>query len=239
MDAGEASVVLEEISYFEAVLRMLCAMLVGIVVGVERGRNHRPAGMRTHMLVALGACVTMVVSNFLFVRFRPLGATPDPARLGAQVVSGVGFLGAGTIMREGLSVKGLTTAASIWAVACLGLAAGAGYYAIALTGAAAVYATLTVFEVVQRKMNVTRHATLALDLECKDLSGVMHDLNRFSVQQNATLSHVQFDETEERGVYHLTAIAVFRGANPQVDQAVFLEKLGGNLNVKKLETTQY
>lgn len=239
MDAGEASIVLEELSYFEAVLRMLCAMLVGIVVGVERGRNHRPAGMRTHMLVALGACVTMVVSNFLFVRFRPLGATPDPARLGAQVVSGVGFLGAGTIMREGLSVKGLTTAASIWAVACLGLAAGAGYYAIALTGAAAVYATLTVFEVVQRKMNVTRHATLALDLECKDLSGVMHDLNRFSVQQNATLSHVQFDETEERGVYHLTAIAVFRGANPRVDQAVFLEKLGGNLNVKKLETTQY
>lgn len=239
MDAAETGVVLGDISYFEAVLRMLCAMLVGIVVGVERGRNHRPAGMRTHMLVALGACVTMVVSNFLFVQFRPLGATPDPARLGAQVVSGVGFLGAGTIMREGLSVKGLTTAASIWAVACLGLAAGAGYYAIALTGAAAVYATLTVFEVVQRKMNVTRHATLALDLECKDLSGVMHDLNRFSVQQNATLSHVQFDETEERGVYHLTAIAVFRGANPQVDQAAFLEKLGGNLNVKKLETTQY
>lgn len=239
MEAAETGLIIEEISYLEAVLRMLCAMLVGIVVGVERGRNHRPAGMRTHMLVALGACVTMVVSNFLFVDFRPLGATPDPARLGAQVVSGVGFLGAGTIMREGLSVKGLTTAASIWAVACLGLAAGAGYYAIALTGAAAVYATLTVFEVVQRKMNVTRHATLALDLECRDLADVMHDLNRFSVQQNATLSHVQFDETEERGQYHLTAVAVFRGANPQADQAVFLEKLGGNPNVKKLETTQY
>ena len=163
-------------------------MFIGIVVGAERGRNHRPAGMRTHMLVALGACVTMVVSQFLFVEFRPLGATPDPARLGAQVVSGVGFLGAGTIMREGLSIKGLTTAASIWAVACLGLAAGAGYYAVALTGAGAVYATLTVFEVVQRKMNVGRHATLALSMECSDLSGVMHDLNRFAVQQNATLS---------------------------------------------------
>lgn len=232
-------VVLHQISYWDAVLRMLCAMLIGIIVGVERGRNHRPAGMRTHMLVALGACVTMIVSNFLFVEFRPLGATPDPARLGAQVVSGVGFLGAGTIMREGLSVKGLTTAASIWAVACLGLAAGAGYYAIALTGAGAVYATLTVFEVVQRKMNVTRHATLALDLECNDLSGVMHDLNRFAVQQNATLSHVQFDETEQRGYYHLTAIAVFRGANPQADQAVFLEKLGSNPNLRKLDTTQY
>ena len=137
-----ADVVLQNISYVDAVLRMLCAMFIGIVVGAERGRTHRPAGMRTH----------------------PLGATPDPARLGAQVVSGVGFLGAGTIMREGLSIKGLTTAASIWAVACLGLAAGAGYYAVALTGAGAVYATLTVFEVVQRKMNVGRHATLALSM---------------------------------------------------------------------------
>ena len=226
-------------------------MFIGIVVGAERGRNHRPAGMRTHMLVALGACVTMVVSQFLFVEFRPLGATPDPARLGAQVVSGVGFLGAGTIlvtgrqqvkgtiMREGLSIKGLTTAASIWAVACLGLAAGAGYYAVALTGAGAVYATLTVFEVVQRKMNVGRHATLALSMECSDLSGVMHDLNRFAVQQNATLSHVQFDETEKHGLYHLSAVAVFRGGHPQADQAVFLEKLGSNPNLRKLETTQY
>lgn len=234
-----ADVVLHNISYLDAVLRMLCAMFIGIVVGAERGRNHRPAGMRTHMLVALGACVTMVVSQFLFVEFRPLGATPDPARLGAQVVSGVGFLGAGTIMREGLSIKGLTTAASIWAVACLGLAAGAGYYAVALTGAGAVYATLTVFEVVQRKMNVGRHATLALSMECNDLSGVMHDLNRFAVQQNATLSHVQFDETEKHGLYHLSAVAVFRGGHPQTDQAVFLEKLGSNPNLRKLETTQY
>ena len=90
-----ADVVLQNISYVDAVLRMLCAMFIGIVVGAERGRNHRPAGMRTHMLVALGACVTMVVSQFLFVEFRPLGATPDPARLGAQVVSGVGFFGRG------------------------------------------------------------------------------------------------------------------------------------------------
>ena len=239
MDTQATEVVMHELSYLDAVERMLCAMVIGIVVGVERGRNHQPAGMRTHMLVALGACVTMVVSNFLFVEFRPLGATPDPARLGAQVVSGVGFLGAGTILREGLSVKGLTTAASVWAVACLGLAAGAGYYAIALTGAAAVYAILTVFEVLQRKMNVRRHATLALSMQCSDLAGVIHDLNRFAVQQNATLSHVQFDETNTHGIYQPSAVAVFRGGHPQADQAVFLEKLGGNPNLKKLETTQY
>lgn len=228
MDVSQTTTtVLHEISYLDAVFRILCAMAIGIIVGVERGRSQRPAGMRTHMLVALGACMTMIVSNFLFVDFRPLGATPDPARLGAQVVSGVGFLGAGTIMREGLSIKGLTTAASIWAVACLGLAAGAGYYVIALTGAGAVYATLTVFESVQRKMNVSRHTTLALDMECTDLSGVMHDLNRFALQENATLSHVQFDETEQRSVYHLTAVAVFHSAHPQADQAFFWKNSEG------------
>ena len=67
----------------------------------------------------------------------------------------------------------------------------------------------------------------------------MHDLNRFALQENATLSHVQFDETEQRSVYHLTAVAVFHSAHPQADQAFFLEKLGGNANLRKLETTQY
>ena len=230
--------VIPELTYWGALLRILCAMLIGVIVGSERGRNHRPAGMRTHMLVALGACVVMVKSNMLFVEFRPFGATPDPARLGAQVISGVGFLGAGTILREGLSIKGLTTAASIWAVACLGLAAGAGYYAIALTGAGAVYATLTIFEVIQRKMNVGRHATLFVSLDCSDLSSVMHDINRFAVQQNATVSHTQFDE-RDNGSYHLTSTVYFNGAHVEGDQALFLEKLGGNESLTHMESTQY
>ena len=238
MDSTVANVVMPELSFFAAVARLFCAMLVGIVVGVERGRNHRPAGMRTHMLVAMGACAVMVTSQMLFVEFRPLGATPDPARLGAQVISGVGFLGAGTIMREGNSVKGLTTAASVWVVACLGLAAGAGYYAFALAGAALVYLTLTVFEVLQRKLNVGRHATLLLAIDCVDLTGVLRDLNRFAVQQNALISHVQFDEKGD-GTYRLSATAVFNGAPVDVDEAVFLEKISANTDVRHLETTHY
>ena len=96
----------------ELALRLGCAMLVGLIIGIEREYTHRPAGMRTHILVALGACVVSIVGEILFTQYTSLGATPDPARLSAQVITGVGFLGAGTIMKEGPSVKGLTTAAS-------------------------------------------------------------------------------------------------------------------------------
>ena len=113
-------------------LRMLLAMLVGAVIGTEREYTHRPAGMRTHMLVALGACAVMTTSQMIFWQYRPYGATPDPARLSAQVITGLGFLGAGTIMREGPSVKGLTTAAGLWATAGIGLAIGSGFYSIGI-----------------------------------------------------------------------------------------------------------
>ena len=107
-------------------MRFLCAMIVGVVIGTEREYTHRPAGMRTHILVALGACAVMVTGQLIFAEYKPYGGAPDPARLAAQVITGVGFLGAGTILREGANVKGLTTAASLWSVACLGIAAGGG-----------------------------------------------------------------------------------------------------------------
>lgn len=131
-------------SPLDIVLRLLCAMLVGAIIGTEREYTYRPAGMRTHMLVSLGACVVMLTSQMIFYQYRAYGATPDPARLSAQVITGVGFLGAGTIMKEGPSIKGLTTAASVWAVACLGVAAGGGYYAVALIGTLCMMITLTV-----------------------------------------------------------------------------------------------
>lgn len=133
-------------------MRLLCAMLVGLIIGTEREYTHRPAGMRTHILVALGACAVMITGQLIFVQYRPYGASPDPARLAAQVITGVGFLGAGTILREGINVKGLTTAASLWSVACLGIAAGGGYYAVALVGMLFIFITLTLFETIQKKL---------------------------------------------------------------------------------------
>lgn len=125
--------------------RTLLAMFIGGLIGWERESTHRPAGLRTHMLVAVGSCAIMQLGSF---NATHIGAefNVDPSRLGAQVISGIGFLGAGTIIKEGTTIKGLTTAASLWVVACLGLAVGSGAYAISIIGFVAVILTLTVFE---------------------------------------------------------------------------------------------
>ena len=106
-------------------LRLLLALCIGGGIGWERARAHHPAGVRTHMLVTIGAAVVMLLGSQTVGEFVGT-ANSDPARLGAQVISGIGFLGAGTIMKEGRSVRGLTTAATLWVSACLGLAVGAG-----------------------------------------------------------------------------------------------------------------
>ncbi len=113
-----------------AFVKLVLAVVLGGLIGLERETGHKPAGLRTHMLVCLGAALFTIVS-IKSPEFFPGAKTVDPGRIAAQVVTGVGFLGAGTIMRSGGAVKGLTTAASIWSVAAIGLALGAGYYATA------------------------------------------------------------------------------------------------------------
>lgn len=120
------------ISTGDLLLRLLMSTLLGGLIGFEREVNNRPAGFRTHILVTLGACLIMILSIYGFSGFGPEGKGSDPARLAAQVVSGIGFLGAGTIMREGTNVRGLTTAASIWICGGIGLAIGMGFYEAAV-----------------------------------------------------------------------------------------------------------
>jgi putative Mg2+ transporter-C (MgtC) family protein len=118
------------------VLRILLAVLFGSLTGLDRTRKRRPAGFRTYSLVCLGAALTMLVGQYIIYT---LDIATDPARIGAQVVSGVGFLGAGTIMLKSKNqVKGLTTAAGLWASACLGLAIGIGFYLAAIVGLLAI-----------------------------------------------------------------------------------------------------
>ena len=129
----------------DAVVKMVLAVVFSGVIGFEREHSHRPAGFRTHILVAVGSTLVMMTSKFVFLEYQGI-VTVDPTRLGAQVISGIGFLGAGTILREGFSVKGLTTAASLWAVSCIGLAVGAGYYIGALVSTVVIYLTLNTFK---------------------------------------------------------------------------------------------
>jgi putative Mg2+ transporter-C (MgtC) family protein len=112
-----------------SIARVLLAFILGGVVGYERERVQRPAGLRTHMLVSAGAACFTVASIF---GFDELGTIRDPARLAAQIITGVGFLGAGTIFRSGSTVRGLTTASSIWIIAAVGIVCGLGMFWLAL-----------------------------------------------------------------------------------------------------------
>jgi putative Mg2+ transporter-C (MgtC) family protein len=123
----------------ELMLRIFLAFILGGVIGYERETTQRPAGLRTHMLVGAGATVFTIVSIYAFAG---QGTVRDPARVAAQVVTGVGFLGAGTIWRTSSTVRGLTTAASIWLVAAVGMLVGSGLYALAIFTTACGFATL-------------------------------------------------------------------------------------------------
>ena len=158
---------LREVSYLSVILRLLCAVILGGVIGLERGMKNRPAGLRTYMLVCVGSCLIMLTNQYLF----QVSGSGDPMRLGAQVVSGIGFLGAGTIVvTKHNQIKGLTTAAGLWASAGVGLALGVGFYE------AAVFAGLLVFFVLtglQKLDNRMRSKTRTMDIYI-EVSESMH-----------------------------------------------------------------
>lgn len=112
-------------SFPSVVLRVLLSSISAGLIGFERGRAGRAAGLRTHILVSLGACIVMCLDHYLVIAINPAA---DPARLGAQVINGMGFLGAGTILATGKRITGLTTAAGLWTTACIGLVYGGGYF---------------------------------------------------------------------------------------------------------------
>lgn len=151
------------LSYEIVIIRLLLAVLLGAIVGLERERLEWVAGLRTHMLVCLGSAVVMIVSSF---GFADILGTPDvvldPSRVAAQVVSGIGFLGAGTILflRQEI-IRGLTTAASLWTVAAIGLAVGGGLYVAALAATVLVLVILAVVKPLERRL-FQRHRTRRL-----------------------------------------------------------------------------
>jgi putative Mg2+ transporter-C (MgtC) family protein len=139
------------LSIEQIALRIVLAFVLSGIVGMERESGNRPAGLRTHILVCLGSTLVMLVSFYMFEQYKGQ-TTIDPARLGAQVISGIGFLGAGTILKEGVTIRGLTTAAALWAVACIGLAIGAGFYSGAVLVTAVVVITLTMVNRLERRL---------------------------------------------------------------------------------------
>lgn len=153
---------IREVTWLAVILRILVAFILGGTLGMERGLKQRPAGLRTYMLVCVGACMIMLTNQYIFQAF----GTGDPVRMGAQVVSGIGFLGAGTIIvTKHSQIKGLTTAAGLWAAAAVGLATGIGFYEAAVAGALVIFLTLTVLSRLDARMHrKTRYFDIYIEL---------------------------------------------------------------------------
>ena len=185
--------VLREVTYLAVILRIFTAVVFGGAIGLERGMKNRPAGLRTYMLVCVGSCLIMLTNQYLY---QVTGAG-DPMRLGAQVVSGIGFLGAGTIIvTKHNQIKGLTTAAGLWASAGVGLALGVGFYEAAIVAGFAVFAILTLLQRWDDKMKgTTKIVEFYIELAenvplgelIRDLRGMNLDIEAIEMEKDTQL----------------------------------------------------
>ena len=141
--------VLRELTTSGIILRIFAALLLGGMIGLERELKNRPAGLRTYMLVCVGSCLIMMINQYIYQVYQ----TGDPVRMGAQVVSGIGFLGAGTIVvTRRNQIRGLTTAAGLWAAAAVGLALGIGFFEAALAGSFSIFAVMSLLQRLDSRM---------------------------------------------------------------------------------------
>lgn len=166
---------LQGVNIFSITVRLALAILIGGIIGIDRGKKRRPAGIKTHVLVCMGAAIVMLTSQFVSVT---MGGTEDITRMGAQVISGIGFLGVGTIIITGSNqIRGLTTAAGLWCSACLGLAIGIGFYSGAVI---ACLFMLFVFKLLAKiDVYIYKNSTLMdLNIEIADTDYLGNIVNR-------------------------------------------------------------
>jgi len=179
------------ISDWEVALRLILSAIAGGIVGLEREANNRPAGLRTHILVTLGSALIMLISMYGFQGHGSNNNGGEPARLAAQVVSGIGFLGAGTIMRTGGNIKGLTTAASIWVCGGIGLAIGNGYYLGGFATTLIVLFTLVSLGSIETKVFKSHYKSLIV--QCSERPGLIGDIGHILGKYNITIKDIKVD----------------------------------------------
>ena len=222
---------LYEFNDVTALIRLLMALLASGILGMERTRKLRPAGMRTYMLVCIGACSTMLGGIYLYETFGP---GFDPARMAAQVISGIGFIGAGTIMvTPHQKVRGLTTAAGLWAVACLGINIGVGNYVIAL----GVFAAMLVTMFVADKLEVVffrhlRRIHVTVLMQSLEIVPVIRDKMK---ELDITLSNLEFAEAVENKGITMTCFLRLKHRTHHQTAIDLLESVPGVLYVELLD----
>ena len=187
--------ILQDVTIVSTFVRLFLALLCGGILGIERGRKNRPAGFRTYMIVCLGATMVMITNQYISESYQ-MG---DPTRMGAQVISGIGFLGAGTIIVTGRNrVKGLTTAAGLWASACIGLTIGIGYYAGAIMGCLMIYIAMSMLHGIGgRVANHTNELNLYIEFEKLSDIGIFLEYLRNHHIKVLDIEMIKSNEVEE------------------------------------------
>ena len=188
--------ILLDLNIVSTFARLILALACGGILGIERGRKRRPAGFRTYMLVCMGSALVMMTNQYICTIYPSV----DPSRMGAQVVSGIGFLGAGTIIVTGRNrVKGLTTAAGLWAAACVGLSIGIGYYEGAVIGCLLIFAVMALLHKLDDwVMSSTKIIDLYIEFkEITDMGNFMEyikdnnmKISEFEITRSSTINEV-------------------------------------------------
>jgi len=194
-----------EVTYLAVAIRIVAAVLIGGLLGLERGMKNRPAGLRTYMLVCVGSCLIMLTNQYIYQVY----GTGDPVRMGAQVVSGIGFLGAGTIVvTRRNQIKGLTTAAGLWTSAGVGLALGIGFYEAALAGGFAMFFVITVLQRMDNNMHrKSRQMEVYIELSCDVALG---DFLRAVREKELEIYNVQREQEPDSDVGNRAYIATVK-----------------------------
>ncbi len=217
---------------YDWIIKIVLAGLLGGLIGFERESVQRPAGLRTHILVAIGATLVSAVNTEIISDLAGIdGVGIAPARYGAAVISGIGFLGAGTIIKEGASVKGLTTAAGLWTVACIGLVIGHGYYLVATAAALFVFLTLEVIIIFQDHIQSQRKS-IKLVLTVHDRSGIIGEIGDVIEKMGLKIISMSVKSTDET---NQAAISLRVRYNKRTKPAQVFEQLKSLKDVISIE----
>ncbi len=211
------------------IVKLVLALLCGGILGFERGRKKRPAGFRTYMLVCIGASLVMMTNEYICSVY----GSGDPARMGAQVISGIGFLGAGTIIVTGHNrVKGLTTAAGLWAAACIGLAIGIGFYSGAILGCLIIFVAMAALHSVdERVMAATKVLNLYIEFDRLNHIG---EFIKYIKEQDIRISDMELTKSNSIEETGIAALLTLRLPKKQEHTSI-LSLLGSAEGVKFIE----
>ncbi len=219
------------ISEGEILIRLGLATLLGMIVGFERERQNQPAGLRTHAILAIGSCLAMTVSINLAVQFVPYVPNGDPARLAAQVISGIGFLGAGAILRYGTNVKGLTTATSLWTVAIVGLAVGAGHYFSAAGTTLALIIVLVLLNILEKRA-IQTFQIINVSVTARENPELIEQLNRIFVDLKKKVLSMGIESNPVHKDLTVNMVVKTRENDPMSDIRKAIEELPGVTHFK-------